>query len=125
MTPQPTVMVVDDDENILSAFEDFLKTEHCTMIAATSAEDALKTIEHRHVDLLITDIRLSGQSGVTLFLRAKADYPRLPVIVITGHPDLVNEKEVKEYGAEYFFTKPLELDKLRDAVRSCLVISHK
>lgn len=120
-----TVMVVDDDENILSAFEDFLKTERCTMIAATSAEDALETIERCQVDLLITDVRLKFQSGVTLFLQVKANYPNLPVIVITGYPDLITEKEVKSYGAEYVFLKPLELGKLREAVRSCLVVGRK
>ncbi len=120
MLYQPKVLVVDDDENILSAFEDFLKKERCTMIAATSAEEALTRVEHRHVDLLITDVRLKSRSGVTLFLQVKASYPKLPVIVITGYPDLINEKDVKAYGADYFFLKPLELDKLREAVRKCL-----
>ena len=44
----------------------------------------------------------------------------LTIIVITGYPDLINEKDVKAYGADYFFLKPLELDKLREAVRKCL-----
>ncbi len=120
MVHQPTVMVVDDDANILFAFEDFFKAERCTMIAATCAEEALKKIEHHHIDLLITDVRLKFQSGVTFLLHMKANHPKLPVIVITGHPDLVTQHDVVSYGADYFFLKPLDLEKLRAAVRTSL-----
>ena len=119
-THQPKVMVIDDDENILSAFEGFLKKEHCNMIRATSAEEGLAKFEQQHIDLLITDIRLRFQSGVTFFLSVKTSHPKLPVIVVTGFPDLVTEEELKSYGADYYFLKPLELEKLRDAVRKCL-----
>jgi len=124
MRHHPKVLVVDDDQNILSAFEDFLKREHCTMVAASSAEEAMKKFEASHFDLLITDIRLKHQSGITLSLQAKAVQPEIPVIVITGYPDLVSEEELKVYGADYFFLKPLELDKLREAVRKCLHLNN-
>lgn len=125
MSYQPKVLVVDDDENILSAFEGFLRKERCCMIAAASAEEASKKFEQHRIDLLVTDVRLKLQSGVTFFLHVKATHPKLPVIVITGYPDLITEKEVKSYGADYFFLKPLELEKLREAVRSCLHINNK
>ena len=124
MRHQPKVLVVDDDQNILSAFEDFLRRERCTMIAASSAEEALKKVELQHVDLLITDVRLKYQSGVTFFMYVKEIEPKLPVIVITGYPDIISEEDVKAYGADYFFLKPLELDKLREAVRKCLHLNN-
>ena len=125
MPNQQTVLVVDDDHNILAAFEDFLRRENCSMIGVTSAEEALRKLEDHHVNLLVTDVRLRLQSGVTLLLQAKAILPKLPVIIITGHPDLITETAVKTYGADYFFLKPLELDKLRDAVRTCLHMNGK
>jgi DNA-binding NtrC family response regulator len=124
MPHQPRVLVVDDDPNILSAFEDFLRREHCAMISASSAEEAMERIEEYHFDLLITDIRLRHQSGVTFFMQAKALQPNIPVIVITGYPDLVSEAELKLYGADYFFLKPLELNRIREAVRSCLHLNN-
>lgn len=124
MRHQPKVLVVDDDQNILSAFEDFLRRERCSMIAASSAEEALKKVKLQHVDLLITDIRLKYQSGVTFFMYVKEIEPELPVIVITGYPDIISEEDVKAYGADYFFLKPLELDKLREAVRKCLHLNN-
>lgn len=120
MSHQPRVLVVDDDENIVSAFEDFLRKEHCTMVSTSSAEDALSVISHQTINLVITDIRMKWQSGVTLLMKIKQMHPTLPVIIITGYPDLIPEADIKQYGAEYLFVKPLELDQLRDAVRNCL-----
>ncbi len=125
VTHQPNVLIVDDDVNIVSAFEGFLKKEHCSMFASAAAEDALRTMEKRRVDLVISDIRLSQQSGITLLLRIKQLYPWVPVIVITGHPSLIKEEDVRLYGADYYFLKPLELDALRDAVRNCLFQNHQ
>jgi two-component system response regulator HydG len=120
MSIQPRVLVVDDDENIISAFEDFLRKEHCTMMSASNVEDALSVISHQVVNLVITDIRMKWQSGVTFLMHLKQRHPRLPVIVITGYPNLIPEADIRHYGAEYLFVKPLELDQLREAVRNCL-----
>lgn len=117
---QPKILVVDDDENILSAFRDFLKKEHYGIITASSAEDALAYLGRNHVDILIADVRLKGQSGIFLIMEVKRLLPKLPIIVITGYPDLINERDVKEFGADYFFLKPLDIDRLRDAIRQCL-----
>lgn len=120
MSLQPRVLVVDDDENIVSAFEDFLRKEHCTMVSASSAEEALAVVSHQAISAVITDIRMKWQSGVTLLMKIKQLHPTLPVIIITGYPDLIPEADIKHYGAEYLFVKPLELDQLRDALRDCL-----
>lgn len=116
----PKVLVLDDDANILAAFKDFLEKERCSMVAASTMEEATRLIENDRFDLLITDIRLKANSGVTLFLNAKILDPHLPVIVITGYPESIDETTLKSIGADYFLLKPLELNKLRLAVRSCL-----
>ena len=82
MPHQPRVLVVDDDENILSAFEGFLKKEHCAMVAASSAEEAFNIISHELVNLLITDVRMKWQSGATLLMKTKQLHPDLPVELI-------------------------------------------
>jgi len=120
MPYHPKVLVVDDDENILSAFSDFLKKERCDMIATSSADEAMEQLGCHHIDLLISDVRLKARSGVTFLIHAKQLYPKLPTVVITGYPDVINEKDAKAFGADYFFLKPLDLDKLREAVRRCL-----
>lgn len=120
MTHQPKVMVVDDDRNILAAFEEFLEGEHCEMIAASSAEDAAVMLKQKQIDLLVTDVRLKAKSGVTLFMEVKHHNRSLPVIVVSGYPDLISEAELKTFGADFYFVKPLDLNKLRDALKKCL-----
>jgi DNA-binding NtrC family response regulator len=117
---QPVALVVDDDSNIIAAFEQFFKKEQCILATATNIEDALRLFKERRIDLLITDIKLVGRTGVTLFIEARAINPALRVIVITGYPGLISESEIKLLGADYFFLKPLDLNKLRSAVRECL-----
>ncbi len=120
MSSTPRVLVVDDDQNIISAFEDFFRREHCTMIAASTAQDAIRILETSVIDLLITDIRLKEQSGVTLFMRMKEMRPEVPVIVITGYPESISENDVRALGATSLLLKPLELRKLREAIRTAL-----
>ena len=120
MTTHHTVLVVDDDVKILSAIESFLEREHCKMIGASTITDALRELEHHRIHLLITDIRLKFESGVTLFMHVKAHYPRLPIIVMTGYESLLSPEEAKTYGADFFFLKPLDLNELRKAIRTCL-----
>lgn len=120
MVYKANVLVLDDDENIISAFEDFFKRERCRMIAATSPAEALNKMKSLEIDLLITDIRLRHQSGVTFFLQLKSIGKHVPIIVITGYPESVEEKDLRALGASYLLVKPLELDRLREAVRDCL-----
>ena len=125
---KPTVLVVDDDENILSAFSDFLKKERCEMIAASSMDEAMGMLERRRVDVLIADVRLKAQSGVKLTLEVKRRHPGISIILITGYPELVSECDAKSSGADYFFLKPLNVDKLREAVSRCIAhrnVEHK
>lgn len=123
MKRRPTVLVVDDEESILAAFDDFLHKEQCTMVSARTVEDALKLLESERIHLVITDIRLRFKSGVTFLLQVKAARPDLPFIVITGYPESLSEHELKAYGADYFFLKPLDIERLRDAIRKSL--SHR
>ena len=120
VTRKPRILVVDDDANILSAFRDYLRMKNCRMVGVSDAELALNAILRRGFDLIITDIRLNFQSGVTFLLRAKATRPDLPVIVITGYPDIASNDELRMYGASHILLKPLELDQLNKAVDSCL-----
>ncbi len=120
MPHQPKVLIVDDDANIVSAFQQFLTNERCTVISALGAEEALSILSQTTVSLVITDVRMRWQSGATLLMKIKQSNPALPVIVITGYPSLVSGDDARHYGADYYFIKPLELNEIRNAVRKCL-----
>lgn len=115
---KPTVLVVDDDRKILDAFKIFLDSEKCKMIASSNVDDAMQKARNHKIDLLITDFYLKTKSSVELYTLIRKVYPNIPIAVITGYPEFIGENDVKMFGADYFFTKPLELDKLREVVRN-------
>ena len=90
------------------------------MIAAPTPREALVRLENEKFDLLITDLRLNLESGVTFIIHARRLQTKTPIIVITGYPDTASESELKSYGVERVLLKPLELKELQDAVRHSL-----
>jgi DNA-binding NtrC family response regulator len=124
MTIRPKVLVVDDDWNILSVFEDFLKKEHCILIPAANSKEAAIYLENERIDLLIMNVDFKKKSELTLFKRAKGLQTNLPVIIMTSYTDIIEEKDAMDYGANYFLPKPLDLNKLRGAVRKCLKLEN-
>lgn len=114
----PTVLVVDDDKNILEAFRIFLESENCRMIASMDVDDAMEKARNNKIDLLITDFYLKTKSSIELYTLIRKIYPEIPIAVITGYPEYIGEDDVKIFGADYYFTKPLELNKMRQVVRN-------
>lgn len=117
---RPTVLVVDDDRRILAAFELLIAQENCNLIIASDIEEAMQKCSGRKIDLLITDFYLETKSSVELYYLLRKKNPGLPIVVITGYPEYVGEYDVKLFGANYFFTKPLELNKIRNVIRECI-----
>ena len=114
----PTILVIDDDEKILEAFKMLMESENCNMISATDVNEALMKIEGKSIDLIITDFMLKTKSSVELFSLIKKSHPNVPIVVMTGYPELISEKDVKMFGGHFFLTKPLELGKLRKVIRN-------
>jgi len=114
----PTILVIDDDDKILEAFKMLMESENCAMISATDVNEALKKIEGKNIDLIITDFMLKTKSSVELFSLIKKSHPNVPVVVMTGYPELISEKDVKMFGGHFLLTKPLELGKLRKVIRN-------
>jgi two-component SAPR family response regulator len=122
---KPRVLVVDNDENILSAFEDYLTKKNCMMVGVQTAESGIKKMKQQCFDLLITDIRANSDLEIKFVLQAKKLQTKLSVIAITSYPEKISESDLKMYGADYLFIKPLELRKLDKAVNNCLQLNYK
>jgi DNA-binding NarL/FixJ family response regulator len=85
-----------------------------------SAEESLVVISIQSVDLLVTDIRLPGMSGLELMEKVRKRNPGLKVILITGLPDPEIRRQVAEAGAEAFFIKPVQMAAFLDAVEKAI-----
>jgi two-component system, NtrC family, response regulator HydG len=103
---QATILVVDDDQDMVSALCDILRQAGYRALSANSGHDALAIVEHETPDVLISDLRMAGMSGHGLQAELKRVAPDLPVIMITAFGSIQTAVESMKLGAFDYVTKP-------------------
>ena len=111
------VWLVDDDASIRWVLERALRNGGMTPRAFAAAEPALEALRRDTPDVLITDIRMPGASGLDLLRRIREARPALPVIVMTGYADLGSAVSAYEGGAFEYLPKPFDIDQAVALVR--------
>jgi DNA-binding NtrC family response regulator len=117
-----TILLVDDEETFLLSLADVLPAldDGLDVAIATDGKAALDLLRRRHIDLLITDIKMPGIDGFQLLETAIAENPGLPMMVMTsvGSPGV--EARARDLGIGAYFEKPLDLDELITSIRRVL-----
>jgi two-component system nitrogen regulation response regulator GlnG len=111
------VWLVDDDASIRWVLERALRNDGMAPRAFEAAEGALDALRRDTPDVLITDIRMPGASGLELLRRIRDARPALPVIVMTAHSDLGSAVSSYEGGAFEYLPKPFDIDEAVALVR--------
>jgi two-component system, NtrC family, nitrogen regulation response regulator GlnG len=111
------IWLVDDDASIRWVLERALRNGGMQPRAFEAAEPALMALRNDAPDVLVTDIRMPGQSGLELLKKIREARPSLPVIVMTAHADLGNAVSAYESGAFEYLPKPFDIDQAVDLVR--------
>jgi len=111
------VWLIDDDASIRWVLERALRNGGMLPRAFDSAESALAALRADTPDVLITDVRMPGQSGIDLLQRVQASHAELPVIVMTAHADLGTAVSAYGSGAFEYLPKPFDIDHAVDLVR--------
>jgi DNA-binding NtrC family response regulator len=115
------ILIVDDEENILSALKRLFRNENYDILTAQSGEDALSTLEEQPVDLIISDLKMPNMNGIEFLAKAKETNPGALRIMLTGHADLKSVIEAIDKGEVYrFLLKPWNNDELKMSVRQAL-----
>ena len=104
------VMVIDDDEKICWAFEQFLEGEGYNSTIANSAEEGLRRIASEKPDVILLDVGLPGMSGLEALAEIKTHHPWVIVIIITAYDDVETTIEAMRLHAFDFVPKPIDLD---------------
>ena len=111
------VWVVDDDQSVRWVLEKALKQADMETRCFERAEHLLEALDEGAPDVLITDVRMPGMSGIALLERLRGSNPDLPIIVITAHSDLENAVAAYKGGAFEYLPKPFDIDEAVDLVR--------
>lgn len=113
-----TVLLLDDEPNIVRALGRALRSDGYKILAATSADDAFKLLAVNEVQVVVSDQRMPEMSGTEFLSRVKDLYPDTVRIVLSGYADLESVIDAINRGAIYrFFTKPWDDDQLRVCIR--------
>ena len=111
------VWVIDDDRSIRWVFEKALSREGIPFKTFGVAQEALAELEHDAPQVLVSDIRMPGTSGLELLQNVKEKYPQLPVIIMTAYSDLESAVAAFQGGAFEYLPKPFDVDQAVDLIR--------
>ena len=106
------VLVVDDELAIVQALKMLLTKQGYDVTVAADSENALRLLQAQPCDVMISDIRMQPMDGLELLRRARALYPQLAVIMMTGYGSTENAVQALKSGAFDFVTKPFRIDEM-------------
>ena len=116
----PTLLIVDDEAQILSALKRSLRREGYEIVAVESAAAALRILDERCVDVILSDQKMPGMSGVQLLARAAEMRPEIVRMLITGWTDEIPAEQLEEVGICALVTKPWDDAKLKTTLRAVM-----
>lgn len=114
------VWIIDDDRSIRWVFEKALTRENIAFKAFSSAQEALAALETEVPQVVVSDIRMPGESGLDLLQQAKERHPALPVIIMTAYSDLESAVTAFQGGAYEYLPKPFDVDHAVELIRRAM-----
>ncbi len=116
------ILIVDDQHDVRRLLRAALQTLglNLQVVDVPSGEEAILVLSNQGFDLLVSDVRLPGISGLEVKKRAQVHNPNLKLILITGMTDPEIRQQVIDSGADAFFFKPVEIADFLDSVERCL-----
>jgi two-component system nitrogen regulation response regulator GlnG len=116
----PTLLVVDDEPNVLYSLEKALCSEELEVVTASTGRQGVEQARRRHPDAVLLDVRLTDMSGLDALDRIRDIDPGLPVLVMTAYADTATAIEAMKRGAFEYLLKPVDFCILRDLIGRAL-----
>ena len=112
MTPGKTVVVIDDERTVQATLSAVLERNGYRVYVGPTASQGLKKIEEEKPDLVLLDLGLPDADGLVVLRQIRADYPALPVMILTANDTIANAIESIKLGAFHFLSKPYSSEEL-------------
>jgi len=110
--------ILDDDKSIRWVLEKAFQKENFKVSSFEDAESILKNFEKIKPDIILSDVRMPGISGIDLVERLKREYPHIPIIIMTAFSDLETTVSSLQKGAYEYLTKPFDIDNVISIVKN-------
>ena len=115
-----TILIVDDEKNYLVVLEALLSPEGYEILTASNGHDALRLVHEADLDLIITDMKMPGMSGMELLKECKRVKTELPVIMMTAYGTIEMAVEAMRHQAYDYITKPFQNEQMKLTIRKAL-----
>jgi len=116
----PRILIVDDEQGIRRSLAGLLADETYETASAADGEAALAAVREQPPDLVLLDIAMPGRDGIAVLEEMRQAWPRLPVIMMSGHGTIETAVRATQLGAFDFIEKPLSAEKLLLTLRHAL-----
>jgi len=111
------VLLVDDEEDYVRTMAERMEMREMGSEVALDGPEALRMLEEDEVpDVMVLDLRMPGMGGLEVLEKVKKDFPRLEVIILTGHGSDEEEREAERLGAFAYLQKPVDFNDLMEVV---------
>src|SRR6266700_3362004 len=108
----PRILIVDDDAGQRSLLDSFLRGQGFETLVVDSGEKALEALRSQPVNMMISDVRMPGMTGLETLRRARQEHTVLPVLLVTAYADIREAVGAMRDGAVNYIAKPIDLDEL-------------
>lgn len=120
MTDKKCILVVDDEENSRTGLSKILTKCNYDVLTAETGEKALQCLEKNRCDILLTDMRMPGISGLELLKEVRKIAPEIGVIIFTAYGEVDSYLEAMNLGAFEYLNKPIKVDELKRIISKVL-----
>jgi len=119
-----SILVVDDTPDTVELLQRNLESQGYQVLTAPDANEAIRILEATAIDLVITDLKMPGASGIDLIRHIRENFRDIEVMMITGYPTIESAVKAVKAGAEEYLTKPFTDIELLSAVKQVLEKLH-
>jgi len=117
---QRIVLFVDDEQIVLDSARKLLRKESFQLDTATSGNAGLERLEQGGIQVVLTDLMMPGMDGMEFLQRVKANWPAVPVVMVTGYATISTAMQAMKLGAFDYIAKPFTKAELRGIVKRAL-----
>jgi len=114
------VWILDDDKSIRWVFEKALARAKLPFQSFSNTNEAINQFNHELPSVIISDIRMPGESGIDFLTKVKEKFPQIPIIIMTAYSDLDTAVSAFQQGAFEYIAKPFDIDKVLEIINQAL-----
>jgi len=111
------ILLVDDEQEFVETLSERIKMREHESEVALDGEQALKKMEDDIPDVVVLDLKMPGMDGMEVLKKIRKAYPKVQVIMLTGHGSEKDEEEARKLGAFEYLEKPVEIDTLMKKIK--------